>query len=105
MARSLRFCDGGNLLETVQNNPISVQEKLTFGYEVCLAMCYLSTRRIVHRDVAARNVLLNSQGACKLADFGMAAKLKDEVIDVSDYSSDYVKVCSRLAGGEFSSWS
>lgn len=54
--------------------------------QVCSAMVYLSSLGILHRDLAARNVLVGdslSQGAVKLADFGLARSLASGEADVS----------------------
>lgn len=40
--------------------------------DVLQGLHYLSSRRIVHRDVSARNVLLDGNEVCKLAHFGRA---------------------------------
>ena len=48
---------------------------LTYCHDVACGMHYLSSRRVVHRDVAARNVLLDSAHVCKISDFGMSKAL------------------------------
>ena len=45
---------------------------LRFGREVAQALHFLESHTILHRDVAARNVLLTEDATCKLADFGLA---------------------------------
>ena len=45
---------------------------LRFGREVAQALHFLEARNILHRDIAARNVLLTEDTTCKLADFGLA---------------------------------
>jgi tRNA A-37 threonylcarbamoyl transferase component Bud32 len=41
--------------------------------ECCRALAYAHARRVVHRDVTPRNVLLSWSGEVKLTDFGIAA--------------------------------
>lgn len=50
---------------------------------------YLSSKGFVHRDVAARNVLVHGKTACKIGDFGLCRNLYS---DSSLYKS---KVCHR----------
>ena len=38
---------------------------------------FLHSKRIYHRDVKARNILLCGDGTCKLADFGSAVDISD----------------------------
>ncbi|ELK25833.1 Tyrosine-protein kinase Srms [Myotis davidii] len=54
-------------------------------------MRYLEERRIVHRDLAARNVLVDDDLACKVADFGLARLLKDDIYSPSSGSKIPVK--------------
>eukprot|EP00038_Savillea_parva_P029742 m.73221 g.73221 ORF g.73221 m.73221 type:complete len:638 (+) comp8824_c0_seq1:261-2174(+) len=51
-----------------------------WAHEVSTAMCYLSKRGFIHRDLAVRNILL-VEGVAKLSDFGRSRRLSsvDEV--------------------------
>ena len=40
-------------------------------------MVHLESKNYVHRDIAARNVLVSSQDVVKLADFGLSRGLED----------------------------
>ena len=46
-----------------------------FVKQICKAMIYLSKERFIHRDIAARNVLVFSDNVVKLGDFGLMVRL------------------------------
>ena len=41
-------------------------------------MSYLEEKGIVHRDLAASNVLISDDNLAKVSDFGLAKKIMDE---------------------------
>ena len=43
-----------------------------FSYQLSTALSYLESKKFVHRDIAARNVLVSSYDSVKLADFGLS---------------------------------
>ena len=88
----LMYCERGTLKDHVATagvGGISTVALLTFCAEVLQGLHYISSRRIVHRDVAARNVLLDGNEVCKLADFGRAVAL-------ADIGKDYAKLSEEL---------
>ncbi|XP_066278576.1 uncharacterized protein [Branchiostoma lanceolatum] len=44
----------------------------TMMVEVCSGLEHLASSRLVHRDIAARNILICGRGTAKIADFGLA---------------------------------
>ncbi|XP_078028845.1 platelet-derived growth factor receptor beta-like isoform X2 [Epinephelus lanceolatus] len=58
---------------------LSLNDLLSFSYQISQAMDFLSSRNCVHRDLAARNVLVCEGKLVKICDFGLARDLtKDQ---------------------------
>eukprot|EP00117_Sycon_ciliatum_P012309 scpid102131/ scgid5293/ Ephrin type-B receptor 1; ELK; EPH tyrosine kinase 2; EPH-like kinase 6; Neuronally-expressed EPH-related tyrosine kinase; Tyrosine-protein kinase receptor EPH-2 len=53
-------------------------ELLRMSREIASGMSYLAKRQFIHRDLATRNVLLDSSLVCKIGDFGMSRNLADD---------------------------
>ncbi|KAK6757699.1 hypothetical protein RB195_015485 [Necator americanus] len=54
---------------------ITLKQLLMFAVQISYGLEYLSSKGFVHRDVAARNVLVNGKNACKIGDFGLCRNL------------------------------
>ncbi|KAF7642514.1 hypothetical protein LDENG_00256800, partial [Lucifuga dentata] len=57
---------------SVQTDSLSVGDLMMFSYQVAQGLNFLSTKNCIHRDVAARNVLLTDRRIAKICDFGLA---------------------------------
>ncbi|XP_078685561.1 uncharacterized protein LOC144918568 [Branchiostoma floridae x Branchiostoma belcheri] len=79
----LEYAEHGSLLhllwtlraESKLNRTVLVNKRHIFEnmmVEVCCGLEHLATRRLVHRDIAARNILICRKGTAKIADFGLA---------------------------------
>lgn len=97
----LEYCDNGTHLECVTGSDqdyIDTGMLLTFCHDVACGMHYLSSRRIVDRDVTARNVLLDVANTCKVSDFGMSTAVAGDKID-SEYATSECKAVNYQCGG------
>lgn len=72
----LDACLGGELW-TLLREKGSFEENQTKFYTACVieAFAYLHTKGIVYRDLKPENLILSSNGYCKLVDFGFAKKI------------------------------
>jgi len=50
---------------------------LLYSFQLSTALSYLESKKFVHRDIAARNVLVSSPTCIKLADFGLSRWVED----------------------------
>ncbi|XP_066284372.1 fibroblast growth factor receptor 3-like [Branchiostoma lanceolatum] len=61
-----------HLMTYREDQTVSLSDLLNFAVHVSRALAELDRGKIVHRDVAARNVLVTDGNVAKLADFGLA---------------------------------
>uniref|UniRef100_A0A8C8E154 receptor protein-tyrosine kinase n=1 Tax=Oryzias sinensis TaxID=183150 RepID=A0A8C8E154_9TELE len=69
--------------------PLDMDDLLRFSYQVAQGLQFLAEKNCIHRDVAARNVLLTSHREAKICDFGLAR-------DIMNDSNYVVKGNARL---------
>lgn len=58
---------------------ITTTDLVSWAFQVSQGMHYLSTRNILHGDLAARNVLLSRDRVVKISDFGLSRKLDQDM--------------------------
>ncbi|XP_022793270.1 fibroblast growth factor receptor 2-like [Stylophora pistillata] len=59
---------------------LTSQQLMQFAWQIADGMGYLSSKSILHRNLAARNVLVGQKETCKVTDFGMARDVQQENI-------------------------
>jgi len=52
--------------------PISTKDLICWAYQVARGMDYIASKKIMHGDLACRNILLASDNVVKICDFGLA---------------------------------
>ncbi|MCU1281788.1 MAG: hypothetical protein JWM53_5334 [bacterium] len=56
----------------VTNHRVPPEEAIRVGIEVCKALEYAHAQGVVHRDIKPSNILVRTDGAVKVTDFGIA---------------------------------
>lgn len=67
-------------------SPLLFHVEIDFCYDVALALSYLHSNHIVHRDLTSNNVLLYAGKRAKVADFGVSKLITPEVLQRSSMS-------------------
>lgn len=72
----LELADGGDLSKLIryfQRRNEFLSEKIILKYfsQVCSAVKYIHSKRILHRDIKPANIFMTSDGCVKLGDFGL----------------------------------
>ncbi|GMS99323.1 hypothetical protein PENTCL1PPCAC_21498, partial [Pristionchus entomophagus] len=87
------YCANGDLLEFMRTRRkymlentvdmeddkiITVKKQIMFAIQIAYGLEYLSSRGFIHRDVAARNIMVDQQETCKIGDFGLCRSVGTE---------------------------
>ncbi|KAM4631113.1 protein tyrosine kinase 2aa [Polymixia lowei] len=75
----MELCTLGELRSFLQVRKYSLDLStlILFAYQLSTALAYLESKRFVHRDIAARNVLVSSIDCVMLGDFGLSRYMED----------------------------
>jgi len=79
----MEYISGGDLGDVISRarkdgHYINEDEIWRYAAQMCLGLQYLHDRRIVHRDLKPQNVMLDSHGNIKIADFGLGKLLGNQ---------------------------
>ncbi|XP_035709501.1 serine/threonine-protein kinase 3 isoform X3 [Folsomia candida] len=75
----MEYCGAGSVSDIMRlrKKTLTEDEISTVLTDTLRGLEYLHARKKIHRDIKAGNILLNSEGHAKLADFGVAGQLTD----------------------------
>ncbi|XP_023248859.1 serine/threonine-protein kinase 4-like [Seriola lalandi dorsalis] len=75
----MEYCGAGSVSDIIRirNKTLTEEEIASILQSTVKGLEYLHFMRKIHRDIKAGNILLNTEGQAKLADFGVAGQLTD----------------------------
>lgn len=71
----MEYVEGATIRETVQKGTIKLDTAIDYALQIAEALEEAHSKGIVHRDIKADNIMINSKNQIKVMDFGLA-KLK-----------------------------
>lgn len=74
----MEHISGQSLKELItRTSPLPVEKAATFAAQILAGLEYAHRSGLIHRDIKPQNVLITSEGAVKVTDFGIAKSVSD----------------------------
>lgn len=69
----MEMVNGGGLDHYLKKNNVGIPDKCSYAFDAALGLYYLHSKRCMHRDLACRNCLIDTQkNIVKISDFGLS---------------------------------
>ena len=88
-----------NMSDRVNEKPLSVDEVVKLGVDICRALELCAQRNIIHRDIKPDNIFVSEFGDYKLGDFGIARQVERTMSGLSKKGT-YTYMAPEVFKGE-----
>ncbi|XP_047138085.1 mitogen-activated protein kinase kinase kinase 3 isoform X1 [Hydra vulgaris] len=73
----MEYMEGGSIHDKISKiGALDEKETSCYCFQILEGINYLHSKNIIHRDIKGANILLDSSGNCKLADFGASKQIQ-----------------------------
>jgi len=94
----MEYVDGVSLRDLLRDGKLEPQQALAIVPQICDALQFAHDRGIVHRDIKPENILLNKAGQVKIADFGVAKIIANELTEIPGSAAPSSEMAGTEAG-------
>ena len=88
----MKFVRGGDLKKHLTNGRISEDDARFYAIQIALALGYLHSNQIMHRDIKPGNILMDADGYISVTDFGLA-----KIIETNEVAQTFCGTHEYLA--------
>jgi len=75
----MEVCQGGDLLKYIRRRRRIIENTAKYLFkQIILAIGYIHSKNVIHRDIKLENILIDNEGIVKVADFGISKETKIE---------------------------
>ncbi|MGB7434939.1 MAG: protein kinase [Candidatus Acidiferrum sp.] len=99
---AMEFIEGKPLSALMGKDGLPVESVLRYGVQIAGALAHSHGRNLIHRDLKSSNVMVTPEGLVKVLDFGLARRLRKEVLDetvLTDAQATMGGVTEESTGG------
>eukprot|EP00727_Mastigamoeba_balamuthi_P001076 m51a1_g10966 putative serine threonine-protein kinase nek4 (705) ;mRNA; r:247239-250096 len=78
----MQYCDGGDLLKKLlaqKGSQFPEKQIVDYLVQIMLALEYMHSKRILHRDIKTQNIFLTKNNVVKVGDFGISKVLESSI--------------------------
>lgn len=85
----MEWVEGHTLHELVEKGSLPLSKVANYGMQLCDALYFAHSHKILHRDVKPGNIMVNEESRVKVADFGLARPMTGEAEENPFGTPDY----------------